>query len=100
MKKDCAKCNNTMPVGWNGLDIHYILCWECAIEWERNLAHFNRNFIRPERSKREDSHTRECIPVLLHDCPSGSCIKNGKCSVKKVYEMRCSEHCSNTVRDK
>lgn len=54
---------------------------------------------QPERSKREDSHTSECIPVILHDCCMADCVVDGKCSVKKKCEMRCSEHCGNTVRE-
>ena len=48
-------------------------------------------YIQPERSKREDSHTPQCIPVILHDCCRSDCFKDGKCTVDKVYEMRYSD---------
>ena len=64
------------------------------------LEKFSINRIQPERSKREEDCTGKCSPdiplILLDEWPN--LFHPG--SVKKVLSMRCSEHCSNTVRDK
>ena len=86
MKKDCAKCTNTIPTGWNGLDIHYILCWECAIEWERQLVHFNRNFIQPERSKREDTYELDVNGFTTISCQRLDCNATIKCRVYRAKQ--------------
>jgi hypothetical protein len=49
---------------------------------------------QPERSKREDSCKHEWGSEELYDS-SDSFYKCNKCG----HEMRCSEHCGNTVRE-
>jgi len=86
---NCKKCNKLelnlnvdYPAFWYKKSIDdgknwFWLCAECddnfCALYREKLRFLFKEFIQPERSKREDSH---------------SC------------EMRCSEHCGNTVRGK
>jgi hypothetical protein len=67
----CFKCSHRLD------SVHvlygYDLCYECFRGINNMVEALIQWIIQPERSKREDSQ---------------------KC------EMRCSEHCGNTVRDK
>jgi len=76
-------------------------CYSCELENDCNCELipipriFNNN--QPERSKREDS---DCVL----NCEDYSCTYypdacNSHSKICKL-EMRCSEHCGNTVRDK
>ncbi len=48
-----------------------------------------------ERSKREDSNCAlNCEDMCCKDYENLRCINHNKCKL----EMRCSEHCGNTVR--
>lgn len=58
---------------------------------------------QPERSKREDSQCCEMLMKLKHIFKEERLLSEVKFYVDdliKDCEMRCSEHCSNAVRDK
>lgn len=66
---------------------------------EKNWGSHYKNNNQPERSKREDSHKCSCTACkfnLKHAdlCPLVNFTMQESC------EMRCSEHCGNTVRGK
>ncbi len=72
-KYSCAKCNkyDNGDVYFTEIAECYDLCSECYIYISDNVHLYLKNLIQPERSKRENS---QC-------------------------EMRCSEHCGNTVSE-
>jgi hypothetical protein len=58
-------------------------------------------FVQPDRSKREDLHHKDCIPIISNNCwhVGNECELKEKCDRKVGARMRCSEHCGNTVRE-
>ena len=69
----CIKCYKNTEKFYIENAGNHLICEDCYKNLNDILFKVHMDFIQPERSKREDSQ---------------------KC------EMRCSEHCGNTVRDK
>ncbi len=110
------------------LDDKYILCESCNSKLQdlldESINSIVCQFIQPERSKREDSEYKYCYELYDYNQESISACntridvvfskEKAQCwvdhginrtwhekKVCKVFpEMRCSEHCGDTVRDK
>jgi len=73
---------------FHGTHIKYDMwCTLHDVRFEYRLIH-----TQPERSKREDSHNSNCVPIIRHDCWQTDCMIDGKCTQQNLNEMRCSEH--------
>ncbi len=72
MNIKCCRCDIFDPEYMNIVEVARFDKWTACMDCENKFYAMARDFFQPERSKREDSH---------------SC------------EMRCSEHCGNTVRE-
>ena len=76
------------------------LCSECKKDVSWNILAFEKDLCpihnQPERSKREDSNC--FVDCKRSRCDVSShrlCALHENCNI----EMRCSEHCSNAVRE-
>ncbi len=117
---NCHKCStdiNVHDLSSSGIRYNYhavYLCMPCAYRYVDKLMKFQDLFFQPERSKREDSNC--CIKlekfnrlrqvILDENIDCGEWHKD-YADIVEVFseliqecEMRCSEHCGNTVRDK
>lgn len=89
-KSDCNLCrkNNLEYLKWCGYCSSEYLK-QSIINYEKFENYFMNSY-QPERSKRKDSLTNNFI------CPTSIC---GNIIKEIDNEMRCSEHCGNTVRE-
>lgn len=64
------------------------------------LFHNIKNNNQPERSKREDLNCDNCkIPRVFNCCWMKERHENNESCQQYQFKMRCSEHCSNAVRE-
>jgi hypothetical protein len=110
--QDCIRC---LQIGRRECDELWrdknpdLPCNDCF----RKFIELDKEFIQPDRSKREDLHCCKDLEIVqraityVHEDRCGyyygkDCV--GICvdlrDLCKRYKMRCSEHCGNTVRDK
>jgi hypothetical protein len=78
------------------------ICLPCKAEFDRRLKIFLIEFFnnQPERSKREDSSIcDEAIREMKEFLDSTFDMRMQYCHEQLIEEMRCSEHCGNTVRE-
>jgi hypothetical protein len=74
-------------------------CWNVICK-KNHTWRFYELHPQPERSKREDSNAEFlCDPENSQGNTTKHCCMSVE-KAKKILEMRCSEHCGNTVRDK
>ena len=115
---NCTKCHVSLELVdgnlMQAIDKSSYLCKPCYKLLNECLHECYLQFIQPERSKREDSYCcqnqekrteiwkRICVLRRFNQKNRGKLFGYSSEWLQelKQYEMRCSEHCGNTVRDK